>query len=171
MTTTNDPYYTEDVLRSLEYLDLPVPKKGRIHNMILKDPITQLNAPKPIVLKMNDSVLKASQLMKKHRFGSVLIIEEDGSLKGIFTEKDLLGKTFDQNGDIDSIPLSEVMTPNPQAVNQDDTIALALHLMAVGGYRHVPIVKDGSPVGFCSIRGILRYLSENAPLLTGSDDS
>ena len=160
MTTTNDPYYTEDVLQSLEYLDLPTPKKGRIHNMILKDPITQLNAPKPIVLKESDSVSKASQLMKKHRFGSVLIIGADEKLKGIFTEKDLLGKTFDRNEELDSIPLSEVMTLDPQAVNEDDTIALALHLMAVGGYRHVPIVKEGTPVGFCSIRGILRYLSE-----------
>ncbi len=160
--TTNDPYYTEDVLQSLEYLDLPTPKKGRIHNMILKDPITQLNAPKPIVLKESDSVSKASQLMKKHRFGSVLIIGADEKLKGIFTEKDLLGKTYDRNDELDSIPLSEVMTLDPQAVNEDDTIALALHLMAVGGYRHVPIVKEGTPVGFCSIRGILRYLSENS---------
>lgn len=161
MSSVEMPYYSEETLNSLEYLDLPEPLKGRMHSMILEDPITQLNAPKPIVLRTTDSVAKASQFMKKHRFGSVLVMEGD-ELVGIFTEKDLLQKTADSDVDPSKLPLGEVMTPDPQGVEENDTIALALNLMAVGGYRHVPILKEGRPVGFCSIRGILRYLTENA---------
>jgi CBS domain-containing protein len=54
------------------------------------------------------------------------------------------------------------MTPSPHAVAPDDTIASALHSMAVGGYRHVPVVREGRPVAFVSIRGILGYLAKNA---------
>ena len=54
------------------------------------------------------------------------------------------------------------MTPRPQALSEEDTIAQAINCMAVGGYRHLPIVRDGAPVGFVSIRGILSYIAKNA---------
>lgn len=156
-------YYSEDDLQSLEYLDMPVPEKGRIHEVILRDPLSRLNVPKPVVLKVDDSVLKAIRLMKKFRLGSVLVVQ-NGELVGIFTEKDLLVKTTgsDAPRDLSKIELREVMTLHPQALEEDDTIAHALHLMSVGEYRHVPILRDGSPIGFVSIRGILHYITVNA---------
>ncbi|MBI4583359.1 MAG: CBS domain-containing protein [Planctomycetes bacterium] len=154
-------YYSETDLESLEYLDMPLPRRGRLHEMILEDPISQLNAPKPIVLEASDPVSKAVKLMKKFRYGSVLV-QDDEWLVGIFTEKDLIQKTSGKNFDFDKVTLREVMTPQPQALNAGDTLAHALHLMAVGGYRHVPVLDGGHPVGFVSIRGILRYIAENA---------
>ncbi len=154
-------YYSEEDLKSLEYLDLPSPEKSRLHEIILKDPLSQLNAVKPIVLKKSDSVLKAVTLMRKFRYGSVLVID-DGELVGIFTEKDLLVKATDGDVDLSRVKLKDVMTSNPQGLEEDDSIAHALNLMSVGGYRHVPILEGGKPVGFVSIRGILRYITENA---------
>jgi CBS domain-containing protein len=151
-------YYTEHELRQLEYLDMPAPKRGALHQAILEDPISQLNAPPPIVLAVSDPVSKAARLMSKFRYGSVLV-EDDEWLVGIFTERDLLFRCAGK--DLERITLGEVMTREPQALSEDDTLACALHLMAVGGYRHVPILRDGHPVGFVSIRGILRYLAEN----------
>lgn len=154
-------YYSEEDLQSLEYLDMPVPEKGEVRERVLEDPISRLNFPKPIVLEAGDPVSKAIKLMKKFRYGSVLVLDDEW-LVGIFTEKNLLQETSARNGDLERIPLREVMTPNPQALNDDDTIAEALHLMAVGGQRHIPVIKDGHPIGFVSIRGILRYIAENA---------
>lgn len=154
-------YYSEEDLQNLEYLDIPSPEKGQLHEMILEDPISRLNAPRPIVLDAGDPVSKAVNLMKKFRYGSVLVFE-GGQLVGIFTEKDLLVKTAGAAVSPDTLPLREVMTPNPQALEKEDTLAHALHLMSVGGYRHIPVLADGEPVGFVSIRGILRYISENA---------
>ena len=155
-------YYSEKDLADLEYLDMPAPKKGRLGSMILEEPISQLNAPKPIVLDVNDSVSKAIRLMRKFRYGSVLVVDK-GELVGIFTEKDVFAKTSSGDVDLESLKLSEIMTSDPQSLEDDTaTLAQALYLMAVGGYRHIPILKDGKPTGFCSIRGILRYISENA---------
>jgi len=155
-------YYSEEDLQSLEYLDeVTPPKKGRMHEVILKDPLTQLNAPKPIVLNPDDTVAKAVKLMTRFRHGSVLIVESD-EVVGIFTEKDLVVKTTGDETPIDEIALRDVMTPNPQGLEEDDSIAHALHLMSVGGYRHVPVLRHGRPVGFASIRGILQYISDNA---------
>jgi CBS domain-containing protein len=141
---------------------VPEPKRGRLHELILEDPISQLNAPSPITLKLSDTVSRAVDLMRKHRFGSVLVVGASGSLEGICTERDLCRKLQDRTEPLDRIPLSDVMTPHPQTLTEDDTIAQALNCMAVGGYRHVPILRDGSPVGFVSIRGILTYIAKNA---------
>ena len=155
-------YYSEEDLQNLEYLeDVAPPKKGRVHEVIVKDPLSQLNAAKPIVLKPEDSVAKAVSLMKRFRYGSVLIVQ-GAEMVGIFTEKDLVVKTTGEDTPLDELLLREVMTPSPQGLEEDDSIAHALHLMSVGDYRHVPVLRDGKPVGFASIRGILQYIADNA---------
>jgi CBS domain-containing protein len=141
---------------------IPVPRRGRIHELILQDPLSQLNAPEPILLRQSDTVAKAVQRMKKLRYGSVLVVDGAGRLTGIFTEHDLVRHFAGQEDDIERATLAEVMTRDPRALNDDDSLAHALNRMAVGGYRHIPIVRDGLPVGFVSIRGILRYIAENA---------
>jgi CBS domain-containing protein len=89
-----------------------------------------------------------------------VLVLDDEWLAGIFTERDLLLRCADK--DLDRLKLSEVMTREPQALREDDTLACALNLMSVGGYRHVPILRDGHLIGFLSVRGILRYLADNA---------
>jgi CBS domain-containing protein len=56
-----------------------------------------------------------------------------------------------------------VMTPDPVSLSEDDTLAYAVNKMSVGGYRHIPITRDGKPVGIISVRDLLRYLSKLFP--------
>lgn len=144
----------------LTQIPLPKPKSGAIHEMILRDPISQLNAPEPILLKKTDTVATAVQLMRKLRFGSVLVVE-DRRLVGIFTEHDLVRHFACRESELATRTLGEVMTPNPRYLREEDTLAHALNSMAVGGYRHIPVVEGDRPKGFISIRGILAYLVEN----------
>jgi CBS domain-containing protein len=51
------------------------------------------------------------------------------------------------------------MTPDPVVLRQDDPVAVAIHKMAVGGFRHVPIVDDGVPIGVVSARDVFRHLA------------
>ena len=141
---------------------VPEPRLGRLHDLILKDPLSQLNARSPITLRESDMVSKAVEVMRKQRFGSVLVLDDEGKLSGIFTERDLLQRLSDHVNPLDQVRLGSTMTRNPQTLREDDTIALALNRMSMGGYRHVPIVRDDRPVGFVSIRGILKYIAKNA---------
>ncbi len=146
----------------LTFLSVPGPKQGRLHEVILQDPLSQLNAPRPILLQESESVQEAVSQMRSHRYGSVLVLNDAGELVGIFTERDVVTRLKSDRDDFSSVPLKDVMTQNPRTLQETDTIAQALNYMAVGGYRHIALVRDGKPVGFCSIRGILRYLSESA---------
>ena len=140
----------------------PPPKRQRIHELVLKDPISQLNAPSPLIFKAEDTVAAAVGEMKKNRYGSVLIVEGDGRLAGIFTERDLLRRCFGGEKTLEELSLGSVMTSRPNALTQKHTLAHALNAMAVGGFRHIPIVEKGRPVGFISIRGILLYIAQSS---------
>ena len=56
-----------------------------------------------------------------------------------------------------------VMTKDPEVLEQSQTIACALNKMSVGGYRHIPIVDGGKPVGVVSIRDLVDFLVELFP--------
>lgn len=146
----------------LTEVDLPQPSQARSREGILEDTISQLDAPEAILLAKNDTVAKAVELMREKRFGSVLVIDDDGRLVGIFTEHDLL-KQFAGSAreELARVPLSQAMTPDPQWLHEDDTLAHALNRMAVGGYRHIPVVDEEKPRRFVSVRGLLAYLAEN----------
>ena len=57
------------------------------------------------------------------------------------------------------LPIEKFMTPNPETVTADDSLAFALHKMDVGGYRHLPVLQDASPIGVISVRDMLRHIT------------
>lgn len=99
-------------------------------------------------------VREAARLMKERHVGAVLIVEE-GKLAGVFTERDVMLRVVAEDRDPRATQLAEVMTRNPQTIHPDKPFPDALHLMYEGGFRHVPVVEDGRPVGVISARDAL----------------
>lgn len=100
------------------------------------------------------SVSDAATLMKHRTFGAILVVDDE-RLVGIFTERDALYRVVAEQRDARKTTLAEVMTTNPQTVRPEDPFARALHLMHAGGFRHVPVVEDGKPIGIVSARDAL----------------
>lgn len=129
---------------------------------IMRDPIRRLAPLKPLVATPDKSIWECIQIMREGRHGSVLVVDRGAGehLVGVFTERDVLRKVWGSGLDINTTPISRVMTPDPVALKEDDILAYAIHLMAVRRFRHIPIVRDNRPIGFVSVRGILRYIAE-----------
>jgi CBS domain-containing protein len=100
------------------------------------------------------TVQEAARLMKEHRVGALMIVE-DGKLAGIFTERDVLFRVVAEDRDARTTGLADVMTRNPQTIHPDKSFPDALRIMYEGGFRHVPVVEDGRPVGVISARDAL----------------
>ncbi len=100
------------------------------------------------------TVSEAARLMREKRVGAVAVVEE-GKLIGIFTERDALFRIVAEGRDPQTVRLAEVMTRNPQTIHPDKPFADALHIMYEGGFRHVPVVEDGRPIGIISARDAL----------------
>jgi CBS domain-containing protein len=100
------------------------------------------------------TVIAAARLMKEHHVGALMVVEQ-GQLAGVFTERDALFRVIAEGRDVQGTQVADVMTRNPQTIHPDKPFADALHVMYEGGFRHVPVVEDGRPVGMISARDAL----------------
>jgi CBS domain-containing protein len=99
-------------------------------------------------------VCDAARLMKSHNVGAILVVEDD-KLVGVFTERDALFRVVAEGRDAGATELGAVMTENPRTVQVDSPFSLALQMMYEGGFRNVPVVENGRPVGLVSARDAL----------------
>ncbi len=88
-----------------------------------------------------------------------VLITEGERLVGIFTDRDAVVKVAGQPAA--SRPIAALMTHDPVVLRHDETIAVAINKMAVGGFRHIPIVEDGRPTGVVTARDVFRHLVES----------
>jgi len=107
-----------------------------------------------LVAPPSTSVARAAKLMADKNVGAVMVVE-DKRLVGIFTERDAVFRVVAKGLDPRATRLDEVMTRSPLTVAPEETFGRALLLMQEGGFRHVPVVKDGEPVGIVSSRSAL----------------
>lgn len=108
-----------------------------------------------VTARADTSVRTAAVTMATHKVGAILVVDPGGALSGLFTERDVLNRVVARSLDPDTTPLSAVMTTNLQTASPDKPLAHALHLMFEGGFRHVPVVEDGKPIGMVSARNAL----------------
>jgi CBS domain-containing protein len=109
---------------------------------------------KPVTASAEITVAAAARLMKERRIGALLVVH-DGRLAGIFTERDALFRVVAEGRDPAKTRVADVMTANPRTITPDRPFGHALHLMYEGGFRHVPVVDNGRPVGVVSARDAL----------------
>jgi len=147
--------YEEELDR---YMGAPGGEKRSLDNEALLLPIRYLAyRASPVCISPETTVGEALKLMTKEDTGA-LLVTEDEKLIGIFAERDLLLKQLCDGAGI-SRPVKEYMTPDPDCLTVDDSIALALNRMARGGYRHVPLITpDRKPVGLVSMRTVMEYI-------------
>jgi len=54
--------------------------------------------------------------------------------------------------------VSQVMSENVSTCTRDDDARDVIKSMHDHGYRHMPVVDDGKPIGIVSSRDVLRFL-------------
>jgi CBS domain-containing protein len=100
------------------------------------------------------SVSNAAKLMARKRVSAVMVVEDE-RLVGIFTERDAVFRVMAKGRDADKTHLAEVMTSAPKTVDPDKSFGYALLMMHDNGFRHVPVVENGKPIGIVSSRKAL----------------
>ncbi len=100
------------------------------------------------------TVSKAAKLMAKKNVGAVMVVEGE-KLVGIFTERDAVFRVMAQGRDAQATRLADVMTIEPRTVDPDKSFGYALLIMQENGFRHVPVIENGKPIGIVSARNAL----------------
>ena len=109
---------------------------------------------KPLTAPANTTVAAAARMMKKRNVGALMVVH-GGRLTGIFTERDALFRVLGEARDPATTPVADVMTADPLTIDPDKAVGHALLMMYDGGFRHVPVVERGRPLGMISARDAL----------------
>lgn len=143
---------------------VPTPQDG-IQKEILATPLRDLKPVPSLEVEMGTPVAEAMKLMREKKHGSV-VVRDGGKVAGIFTERDVLMKVVGRDVDPAKAQVGTFMTAGPQRLKEDDPLAFAIHLMAVRGFRHIPVMKKDQggeeTMGIVSIRGIIGHLTKTA---------
>jgi CBS domain-containing protein len=134
---------------------------GRVERSLMTDPVSVLGPKEPVTVPADAALGDAIRLMIDRRVGAVLVVGPDGALVGILTERDFLTRVAGTTG-FERLPVRDFMTADPETVTPADTLAFALGRMDAGGYRHLPVVAGGRPVGVVSVRDVLRHVTKTS---------
>ena len=142
----------------LTALDGPMPA-DKLEVSLMADTVAVLKPKPPVMIAADSSIDDAIAAMMSHGVGALLVTGPDHSLVGILTERDFLTKIAG-HAELDSRPVSEFMTANPETVSPHDPLAFVVRKMDVGGYRHLPVVENGKPIGVVSVRDVLKHVTK-----------
>jgi CBS domain-containing protein len=136
--------------------DKPAPHT-RFEARLVGGRLSGLASHSPRTVEPGMAVADAVATMRADGVDAVLVVD-GGRLKGIFTERDALVKLAGRA--LAGITVRDVMTKDPVVLREDDTIAVAINKMAVGGFRHIPLVDAGRPTGIVTARDVFHRIAE-----------
>ena len=133
---------------------------GNIGKLSLTQGIAALNPATPVSVYETDSLQRAIELLQECHIGCALVVDANGKLNGIFSERDILQKWALSEVPPSEIPVTEIMTPDPASLPSDTTVAAALYTMSKGGFRHLPLTDEaGHPVGIVSVKDVMDFIA------------
>ncbi|MCH4894518.1 MULTISPECIES: CBS domain-containing protein [unclassified Sphingomonas] len=107
----------------------------------------------------DERVAAAVALIAGKRIGAVPVMK-DGKVVGIFSERDVIYALNQEGAAALDRPVRDLMTAPPITVTSGDAVLAALSLMSKRRIRHLPVVDDGTLVGFVSIGDLVKFRIE-----------
>ncbi len=124
--------------------------------MTLKE-VVESKPLKMVTCRTTCLVSDAVTVMDGHNVGSILILDHQDKLAGIFTERDIM-HCFAKNISLREEVISNIMTPNPITLNSTEEISVAVKVMSENKIRHLPVMENGRVIGVVSYRYVVSYL-------------
>jgi CBS domain-containing protein len=138
----------------LRAADIPSPSNA-FEARLLAEHLADLRPPTPVTVTPTTTAAKVIELMQQSKT-ACLLVEDAGRLLGIVTDRDLALKI--DGAPPDNLTASQLMTADPVVLRGDDSLAVAVHKMAVGGFRHIPLVEDGRVTGVVTATDLFGYI-------------
>lgn len=104
----------------------------------------------------SQSVAEVARKMAELRIGAIVVLE-DGQLKGVFSERDVLTRVVLGRLDAENTRVGDVMTVDVVTVPDTAGVELAMDSMRTNACRHLPVLRGQEVVGFLSMRDLMHH--------------
>ena len=112
--------------------------------------IREFMTANPVIFDASAKVSEAAQAMRDRGIGDVLV-EKNGSLCGIVTDRDLVVRCMAEGADPSERSLGELCTSELASLESDASIDEAVELMKQRAVRRIPVVESGTAIGIVSL--------------------
>jgi CBS domain-containing protein len=102
------------------------------------------------------SVAQLSQQLSARRIGSMLVLDGEGGVAGIVSERDLVRALASHGAKAMELEARQVMTRDVVTCDPDDSIDQVMQTMTSGRFRHLPVVRHGELLGLVSIGDVVK---------------
>lgn len=120
--------------------------------------LLQLCDPEAAAVPIEASVADAIRKMLDYHVGAVGVVDGEGRVAGIFTERDVLRKLTLTGMNPETTPVRNLMTTSVEMATQQTGPGEAMATMVERHFRHLPVIDDnGKLLGILSIRNLLEW--------------
>jgi CBS domain-containing protein len=113
-----------------------------------------------LTVEPSDTIGEAAEKMNAANVGAVVVVEDMVRIVGIVTERDLT-RAVAARARAAEARCRQWMTPDPVTIEPETLIEDAAEIMFSRNFRHLPVVKDGRPLGIVSLRLLSRWAFES----------
>lgn len=99
-------------------------------------------------------VREAARVMADHEIGVVTVIDDEGRVRGILSERDVSASVARFGGAIAGKTAGDLMTAPVISCSSNDSLVEIVVLMEEHHIRHLPVIDDGHLVAMISMRDI-----------------
>lgn len=102
------------------------------------------------------SITEVVGLLAARKIGAVVVVEEDGRIAGIVSERDVVRAMAAEAAAALSRTVSSIMTRAVVTCSEGETIDGVMSRMTRGRFRHLPVVTNGRLSGIISIGDVVK---------------
>jgi CBS domain-containing protein len=119
----------------------------------------------PETIGNSGTVLQAARCMRDQEIGEVIVCNDDGTICGVVTDRDLVIRCLAEGLDPESTRIEQVFTPRPETIGADDDVHRAASIMRGSAIRRLPVLDgDGKPIGIVSIGDLAVTMDQSSAL-------
>lgn len=137
---------SEELMRQTEFFMKACDPKSLTVGQLMQDAITQCTT--------RTDAATIAHLMTHRNYGSLPVVDEEGTLVGIVTEYDLLQAML-EGRDLRKILATEIMSVHPVTVTEDQILSHVADLFQDRYLTRVPVVRNNKLVGILARRDLL----------------
>lgn len=124
-------------------------------------PVSTIMSENPVTCSPKDSLARAAQIMWDGDCGVVPVVEADGTLAGLITDRDICMATFTRGEPPSALDVGSAMAKAVYGAAPSDSIAYAAGIMGRYQVRRLPIVENGRIVGIVSLADFARQVQSS----------
>lgn len=118
--------------------------------------VRELMTDRVVSVTQKEPVSSAARLMKRHNLGALPVCDDEGRLRGVITDRDIVTRCIAADMDPADTRVREIMSRGITTCGTDEDIGEVLRAMGSEQVRRLPVTQNGKVVGMLTLGDLAR---------------